>query len=278
MHLIADSGSTTTTWSITSADNNGIYKTTGINPFFLTQNEISDLLKKELASQIDTDSITKIFFYGAGCSSEKRCEVVRQGIKEVFKNTEEITVDHDLLGAARALCQHEAGIATILGTGSNSCYYDGKEVIENVPALGFIMGDEGSGAYMGKKLIRAHIYKELPTELSERFDLKYKLDKNEILDTVYKQPHPNRFLASFSRFLSENIEHKFISELVYECFNEFIISQVLKYDLATSLKMNSVGSIAFTFSGILEQAVRDNGIEMGIIVQDPIQKLIEFHS
>ena len=204
MILVADSGSTKTNWELVDNKKNVVcFQTMGLNPFYVTKDIVKNELSLHFPSDINTNYIKDIYFYGAGCSSTERCNIIKFGIGYLFKKAN-IYVAHDLMGAARALFGQKDGIVAILGTGSNSCLYNGHKIISNIPSLGYVLGDEGSGAILGKKLIQSLLYNELPQYLIDKFFLKYKTNKNNLLETIYKKPYPNRFLASFTYFLSEN--------------------------------------------------------------------------
>lgn len=297
MILIADSGSTKTQWClIDERKEQQRFFTQGINPFLQSKEEISAIIKKELLPQLETlNSKLETFFYGAGCSSDENCNRVVDALKENFPGSS-IEVRHDLLGAARALCGKEEGIAAILGTGSNSCYYNGKEIKENITALGFILGDEGSGAHMGKKLVAAFIHSRLPKSIHEKFYNEFKFDKNELLNCVYSKPLPNRFLASFAKFIGENCasplpvrqagptplpeeggEESFWANLVADCFRDFFDNYICRYPKHRQVKMHCVGSIGFHFKSILRQVADEKKITMGKILKSPMEGLVEYH-
>jgi glucosamine kinase len=279
MILIADSGSTKTDWRLIDADEKiHQYKTSGFNPYFQSTQEIAATLGKELLPQLENKhhENLKVFYYGAGCSTEDKCSIVKNAIELNFPQAT-IEVDHDLLAAARALCGREAGIAAILGTGSNSCYYDGKNIAENTPNLGFFLGDEGSGGYLGKKLITAYMYKELPAELHEAFYHKYKLGKEEILDHIYKKPMPNKFCASFGMFLQHYINHPYVAKMIYDAFALFFDKHICKYPRHKEVPFHCVGSIGFYFGNILNEVARDKGIRMGRVLESPISGLTLYH-
>ncbi|HET6244245.1 MAG: N-acetylglucosamine kinase [Bacteroidetes bacterium] len=280
MLLIADSGSTKTDWRL--VDNNSKIhqlKTQGFNPFFQDSEDISSILKNEffhqLPSGIDLGGVD-IYFYGAGCSSEIKCAVVQEGLKKVFPEAN-VEVNHDLLAAARATCGTNPGLAAILGTGSNSCWYDGKNIVENIPALGFILGDEGSGAHMGKTFIKDYLNKEVPEHIAQRFITRFKLSKEDILDAVYKKPFPNRFLAGFSKFIYQNLKDQYISDLVTLCLNQFFDKHICKYQPNNQLKLNVVGSVGFYFSNYLTRIALERGLETDKIIESPIAGLTLYH-
>lgn len=278
MILVADSGSTKTDWRLINEKREiNKFKTIGFNPFFIDNKGIVNELKISLPSYVLPDDIGYVYFYGAGCSSIDRCNIVISGLKEIFCNAK-IEVEHDILGAARALLGKEKGIAAILGTGSNTCYYDGKKIVKNITALSYILGDEGSGAYLGTKLIKAFLNYELPEKLHKSFVNEYKLTEEDILNAVYKKPLPNRFLASFTRFLSKNLEHPYVSKLVYEGFEDFFVKHISKYENYKSLKIRCVGSIAYHFQSVLTQVARDKDASIDKIIEYPIDELVKYHS
>ena len=226
---------------------------------------------------VSTDSISKISFYGTGCSTPRTVGIIELALEGVFKNAV-IEVNHDLFGAARALCGKDAGIACILGTGANSCLFDGEKIIDNIPSVGFMLGDEGSGGYLGKKLVRAYFYGELPEDLTLAFANKYNLSRDEMLLNVYKKPAPNRYLASFSIFLSEHNSHSFIQDFVQKGFQAFLDAMVLKYENVENLPIHFLGSIAVHFQSELEAVLKSNHLELGKIIHNPVDELVNFHS
>ena len=225
MILIADSGSTKVDWRIITADKK-VYEasTAGINPFYQNVEEIYTEIEHSLAPQIKAP-IQQIYFYGAGCTTSDKTAILTKAFHKSFPKAD-TEVDSDLLAAARALCGKDAGIACILGTGMNTCYYDGEKIADHVPPLGYMLGDEGSGAYLGRKLVVAYLRKSLPNDMVSAFYDEYKTDKAEILDSVYKQSFPNRYLAKFTRFLKKYSENNFIKELVLGGFDDFFVMTV----------------------------------------------------
>ncbi len=277
MILIADSGATKTDWrQIYSRQDIRSFQTEGFNPFFVDSQYIRKEVDSELVPFIDSRHVKEVFFYGAGCSAVEQCILVEDGLKPIFPDAR-IKVENDLLGAARALCGHREGIACILGTGSNSCFYDGKRILENVPSLGYILGDEGSGAFIGKMLLKEVMSLSAPSDIRELFSNKYNYSRVHILTHLYQQEMPSRFLASFMRFITENITHPFIHDLVYSAFNEFFKTQVMKYPRYNEVPVCCTGSIAFYFSDILKAVAMEKGIEIKKITQSPVDGLIEYH-
>ena len=277
MILIADSGSTKTDWRLQD-ENKKIhqFRTIGFNPRFQSTKEISDSIAKDLVPKIVADKVNKVFYYGVACSSPDKIKIVEDALKNNFKNAK-IEVNHDLLGAARALCQHNEGIAAILGTGSNSCYYDGENIKENITSLGYILGDEGGGAYMGMKLIKYYMEDELPEDLHQLFQQKYKLTNDQILDSVYSKPLPIKFFGSFTPFLLHNIRHPFINRLIYDAFNAFFQKQICKYSRHKEVKLSCTGSIAFYFVDILRQVASDCHVTLDKVIETPIAGLTLYH-
>lgn len=275
--LIADSGATKTDWRlIHSSQDIRPFQTNGFNPFFIDTPHINTEVDKDLVPYIDSQNIKEVFFYGAGCSSADKIVIIEDALIPLFPNAR-IEVENDLLGAARALCGPHEGIACILGTGSNSCFFDGKNIVENIPSLGFMLGDEGSAAYIGKQVLKEVLTKNAPAEICELFLQKYGYNRVEILTHIYQKPFPNRFLASFSRFASENISLDFIRELVKKCFDDFFRTQLLRYSRCREVPVNWTGSVASVFADILREVAVENKIMVQNIVQSPIDGLIEYH-
>lgn len=277
MILIADSGSTKTEWNlIVNNDDVRKFQTIGFNPYFIDSKGIEEELEKNLLPFVNELQVKKVFFYGAGCSSLQKKDIVREPLEKFFRIAE-VEVEHDLLAAARSLCGHEKGIACILGTGSNSCLYDGNEIIENVESVGYMFGDEGGGVFIGKQLITAYLRNELPVELRIKFEEKYPVRFNHILDAVYKQAFPNRFLASFSPFMHENKEHPYIYQIIFDAFDKFITYQVSKYTNYSKFELNCTGSIGFHYMEILEKVAEKWNIKIGTINKTPMSGLVNYH-
>jgi len=275
--LIADSGSTKTHWCVVSG---GIIKseifTDGINPFYQTDMEIIALLESQLVPKLANEEIEQIYFYGAGCSFPNKKILVSRALVRFFGNAI-IDIQSDLLGAARSLFQHEKGIACILGTGSNSCFYDGVEITQNVSPLGFILGDEGSGAVLGKLFIADCLKNQMPEWITEKLLDEYELPPAIIMDNIYKKSFPNRFLAKFTPFILEHIEEPAIFNLVYDSFDAFFIRNVMQYPLE-DVQVGFIGSIAHYFRDTLEIVASERGIMLSEIVQGPMEGLVRFHT
>lgn len=276
MILIADSGSTKTDWSVIR---NGkltcSIKTKGINPYFQSEEEIGKEITEVLLPQLGNQAFEAIYFYGAGCTVDK-IEVVRNVIIQ-HTNVARVEVNTDLLAAARSVCGRKAGIACILGTGSNACFYDGENIVDNVSPLGFILGDEGSGAVLGKRLVGDLLKGMMGQELKDKFLKQYNLTPGDIIERVYRQPFPNRFLASLSPFLAENIDEPKIHQLVLSSFTDFITRNVLGYNYH-NYTVSFVGSIAYHYKDILSEAAGNTGIRIDKIIQSPMEGLITYHS
>lgn len=276
MILIADSGATKTDWCIgQNLSDYRIIHTQGINPFHQPIEQIKNILTLELLPQLErTTAITHIHFYGAGCTPEKSI-IVKEALQTVFPHSD-IQVESDLLGAARSLCGNEKGIACILGTGSNSCAYDGLHITNNVSPLGYILGDEGSGAVLGKRLVGDCLKHQLPEHLCEAFLKETGLTPAEIIDKVYRRPQANRFLASLTQFLSAHREESEIHALLVGCFSDFFIRNVMQYDFQQA-KVHFTGSIAWYFQEEVKEAAEKLDIRTGKFIQSPIHGLIEYH-
>lgn len=279
MLLIADSGSTKTSWRLIDADNPARdFSTIGYNPYYMKTVEIRKDLTDNLLGQLGfpPELIKAVYFYGAGCSSEPQNKIVRDALNAVFLNSSN-HVEHDLLAAARAACGREAGIACILGTGANSCVYDGKDIIDNIPALGFTIGDEGSGAQLGRSLVKAYFYREFPSDLHDIFQKQYQLTKVDFLANVYQKPSPNRYVAQFSRFYTDQKEHPFIQKLLRKNFEEFLSRHVIKYEKHQDWPINFIGSIAFYFKDILIEIMEELNMKPGRFIRNPMDMLTEYH-
>ncbi len=274
MILIADSGSTKTAWAVVENPNN-VIKTDGINPIFMDSAQIENTLRTQLLPNI-AETITEVYFYGAGCANEEKINIVRTAIQSVFGNIK-VEITSDLLGAARGLCGHDSGIACILGTGSNSCLYENGNISWNVPALGFILGDEGSGAVLGKLLMGNIFKKQLPETVISDFKSTYGLSMMDVIEKVYRTPLPNRFLASFGPFIAKHKEVPEMKEMITTALESFIIRNVKQYPY-TTMPVSFTGSIAYYFSDILQDLATRHGLTIGKIEKDPLRGLVEFHT
>lgn len=276
MILIADSGSSKTDCRIINNDGSISQATcAGMNPYYHDSDSILKELAEILKPQIDGE-VQQVFYYGAGCSTAENCSKIAEAILRVFP-TASIQINHDLLAAARSLCGQEEGIACILGTGANSCLYDGSDIVDNVAALGFILGDEGSGFYLGKQLMADYLRRNLPQNIADAMDEKYGLNKDAVLKKVYLKEGGSKYLASFSEFISENIGDPYLYRMVYHSFDEFFEKNVMKYENHANQNIHFTGSVAFYFSDILRQVGQDKGITIKNIIQSPIAGLTLYH-
>lgn len=277
MILIADSGSTKTDWRLVNeTEQVKSFQTIGFNPYYISEQQILDELSKSALTKIK-QQVTQVFFYGAGCSSEAKSGEIKKTLGKFF-NQAQVEVDHDLLAAARSVSGKKAGLVAILGTGSNTCFFDGTSIVKNVSSLGFILGDEGSGAHLGKTLVTAYLNNELSTELQQAFQQKYQLTLLDILDAVYKKLLPNRFLAQFAPFVLEHKQHPQIAAIINACFSQFFEKHICKYENYQTYPLNMVGSIGFVFKNEIEQLATHFGVNMGIVIKQPIDGLVKFHT
>lgn len=275
--LIADSGSTKAEWCLLDGKKKKTITTQGISPYFLSVQQIQELLEKELKPKIKNSLPAEIYYYGTGCSNPANVAIVKTALQNVFGKVK-IAVDHDLMGAARALCGNEKGVACILGTGSNSCYYNGKKIIKNSPGLGFILGDEGSGAFLGRKVVQHFLYGTFDPDLMDRFNAKYNTNAVEILEAVYKGPLPNRYLAGFASFLAENRGHYMIENIIEDSFNDFFFNHLYKYKESWTQPIHFIGSVAYGFKDVLKSMCGNYELQLGRVLKQPIEGLIKYHS
>lgn len=282
MRLIADSGSTKTAWCLSDGvGNDRLVMTQGINPFHQNEEEICALLRHELLYAIgDVSKVDSVFFYGAGCTPEKST-VVRSALRSTFGSGIRAEVESDLLGAARALFGSGSGVACILGTGSNSCFYDGKFIVDNVSPLGYILGDEGSGAYIGRRLVGDCLKRQFPEDVCNLFYDETHLTAATVVQKVYREPMPNRFLASLSPFCARHRDIPCIRDFLIDCFREFLKRNVMGYDvyvLRGKMTVSFVGSIAYYYEKELVEAARSLGLAVGKVVQTPLEGLLDYHN
>ena len=279
MILIADCGSTKIDWCV--LDNDKLTKqvfTCGMNAVMLTEEEMRKRIGDELVPELGDlcKAVKAVYFYGAGCISAEVCGNVARAIKANLQNAETVEVYSDLLAAARALCGHNPGIACIMGTGSNSCFYDGKGIAANVSPLGFILGDEGSGAYMGKRMIADMLKGLAPKELTEAFFEKNNVTPNMLLDEVYTNKLPSKRLSQYSAFLRENLENSYCYRLVYNAFMDFFTRNIISYDYA-EMPLSFVGSVCVMYQPILIKAASDFGVGVKKIIPNSMPGLVAYH-
>lgn len=274
--LIVDAGATKTDWIFLDKGEFVHQITTGgYNPNYADQKVLVEILKELPA---DLPVIDEIYYYGSGCGAEANRELVRRCLKTRFKKVHEISVTHDLMAVCHAVLGHEKGIACILGTGANSCLYDGTDITERAVSLGYLLGDEGSGCYIGRKLVRAYFYDLMPLELKLSFHLAYNLEINEFIQRVYHQPGASKYLAEFTKFAGEHLAHPFIQQLIKDSFSEFIKVFVLRYKNCRTLPVSFVGSVAFAFQDLLHECLAAEGLTQGKVMKSPAEGLIHFYS
>ena len=276
MIVIADSGSSKTDWLFMSSEKEYIISTHGINPFFQQTDEIFATLSSTFTND-QKKEVSEVYFYGAGCIKGKTDQVVSEALKRVFPKAL-IAVEDDILGASRALLGKSSGIACILGTGTNSCLYNGSEIVDKVPTLGFILGDEGSGAYLGKLLINDYFKRAVPETLKQKMESELHLELTDVLNSVYREEYPSRYLAKFSEFISKNRNQNYVQNLIKRSFTDFFFRNIERYDDYQNYTVNFVGSIAYYYSDLLKEVAFNRKIEIGNIIDKPINGLKKFHT
>jgi glucosamine kinase len=277
--LIADSGSTKTDWILLEGDKLvKKIKTIGFNPYFQTKDQINLEILNHLKPFIQDylHQVSVIHYYGTGCSTVENCKLVEECLNLTLDVTN-VNVSHDLLAAARALCKREWGIASILGTGSNSCLYDGNNILENVPSTGYLWSDYGGGSQIGKFFIREYFEETLPKDLVLAFE-NAGYNRDVILNNVYKKGVPGKYLASVSLFMSEHREHSFVNKILEECFDSFFVQQISKYTDSKKYKVHTVGSIGFYYKDLIAKVAKKHGYEIGNVIKSPIEGLIDYHT
>ena len=278
MILIADCGSTKTDWCLLNGkEKEAQVFTQGMNALMLSEDEMANIIAKELMPHISAEDVTEVYYYGAGCISADICGSVERAIRRNMPEATTVEVNTDLLAAARAVCGKKPGIACIMGTGSNSCYYDGEKIVDNVSPLGYILGDEGSGAVLGKRLVGDVLKRQLPADLAKKFLDTYQLTPQLIIENVYRKPGANRFLASLSPFLLQNIEEPSIHRLVLNEFKAFFVRNVENYANYKEIPVNCIGSVAMHYRSVLEEAASALFINIGTVIKSPMEGLVKFH-
>ncbi len=278
MILIADSGSTKTDWRLLDGEREiSQVKTKGFNPYYQQFDEMFSEIKLHLVPALDTSSVSTIYFYGAGCSTIIQQKKISDALSLFFSNAN-IVVQSDMLGAARALCGDQPGIVCILGTGSGSCQYDGQQIAKNIPSLGFVLGDEGSGAWLGKKMVTDYLRGHMPKNTIETINHKLKIDKETILEHVNHKPMPSKYLAGFAEFISENADQTYFYKLMFDSFTTFAKNYIMRYPYYGKSNCHFIGSVAFHNREILNSVARYNGFEIGNIIKSPIEGLTLYHS
>jgi N-acetylglucosamine kinase-like BadF-type ATPase len=278
MILIADSGSTKTDWRV--IDSHGQVsqaKTVGFNPYYQDTASIAETLRGELLPQLST-GIEQVYFYGTGVANTDKAATVTDALRSVFPEAHLVQAHSDMLGAARALCGTEAGIACILGTGSNTCFAEGGQIAFKIPSLGFWLGDEGSGGHLGKTLLLSYLHHELPADLVGRFEKRFpQAILENILESAYRKPFPNRYFATYSKFLFDYRSHPFVYQLIYNAFGLFFEKYIQKYPNFQQHKVHFTGSVAFYYSDILRQVAQDRGVAVKHVLETPIAGLTLYH-
>ncbi|RYZ24420.1 MAG: N-acetylglucosamine kinase [Chitinophagaceae bacterium] len=274
--LIADCGATKSEWKLLHDGKTKSVLTQGISPYFLSNEALVELLRRELLPKLKGITPERVYYYGTGCANPDNAKRVKACLKKVLPGAR-IEVATDLLAAARAVCGHEKSLACILGTGSNSCFYNGRKVTRNSPGLGYVLGDEGSGAYLGRKVLQYFLYNTFDEDLRARFDARFTTTPVEILDKVYKQPLPNRYLASFAIFLAENRDHYMIENIIEDGLNDFFFQHLCKYPEIWKFPVGFVGSVAWGFRDKLKELCASYEFELGPVLQKPMDGLVRFH-
>jgi len=278
MIIIADGGSTKTNWCLITDDGKKVYfNTEGYNPYFSSKEYITQSLNESLPTDLEIEKVTEVNYYGAGCSVEDKKKIVEEAMEAVFVKAK-VNIGHDLLAAARAVLGVNEGFAAILGTGTNTCIYDGKDIVHNIDSLAYILGDEGSGCYIGKKLLGDYIRGYMPEAVRQIFWETYKLTPDEVIDNVYTKPLANRFCAGFSKFVYDNtVNIEYSRNLVKSSFDDFFRNLVTHYPDYQKYTFNCIGSVGYNFRNILEEVVLENGMVMGNIIRSPIDNLVKYH-
>ncbi len=274
--LLADSGSTKCEWCLLQDGRKKIIFTQGMSPYFLNSEQVQAVLRNELLPKLKAANVSHIYFYGTGCLDPANAKMMKTAIGKVFKGTK-VQVENDLAGIAKAVCDGKKGIANILGTGSNSCYFDGRKIVKNSPGLGYVLGDEGSGAYLGRKVIQYYLYNTFDEDLRYKFDDKYRTTREAILESVYRQPLPNRYLAGYCLFLAENRGHYMVENIIEDGLNDFFFTHLCKFSESWKYPVHFVGGVAWGFRDIVKELCNSYEFELGKILKNPMEGLIEYH-
>ena len=277
MKLIADSGATKTLWYSLQNTTTTAYQTLGCHPYYWTTAELLKSLKKELLPQLPTEAVETLYFYGAGCSQTAPKAIVQRALQELFPQAR-VEVESDLLAAARATAQQQAGICCILGTGAASLQYDGQQLIDQVPSLGYLLGDEGSGADLGRQLLRSYYYTKMPVGLKKAFEQQFDLDKYQVIQSLQQAAQPSRHLAQYTQFAVEQASHPFIQSLIKTRFELFLENQVQPYAQVEEQPIHFVGSVAHGFQDLLKEALQERGWTMGKVLKNPFPALLDYYN
>jgi glucosamine kinase len=275
MIIVADSGSSKTDWMVYSPTEIQSFSTQGINPYFLNAHDIVKILSKNKGLGAIAELVKEVYFFGSGCSSPDKHEIVSNGLSSFFTKAF-VSVDHDLIGSAYATCGDQEGLTCILGTGSNISYYDGVSVHNGKHGLGYVLGDEGSGTFFGRKVLVSYLYETMPEELRKLFNEHYQITKDLVIENIYQKPFPNSYLATFSRFMIANKSHPFIQQILRDGFQEFVDTNIKDYKMYKTIPCNFVGSIAFYYQDELKEICAKNHITVGKILQKPIEGIFDY--
>lgn len=275
-YIIADSGATKCQWTLVIGKQKKTITTIGISPYFLSTSQIIETIQKGFQKKIDPTSIDAVYFYGTGLSNPLNVASIKKALKSVFSKAK-LDIQTDLVAVGRATCQHHKGVACILGTGSNTGYYNGKKIVKNSPGLGYVLGDEGSGAYLGKKVLQYYLYQTFDEELMHSFESKYQVNKDQILDSIYKQPLPNRYMASFAEFLSAHRGHYLIENIIEDGINDFFFAHLNKLNESWLYPIHFAGSVAYVFRDVIQQLATAYELEIGKIIKSPMEGLLVYH-
>jgi len=278
MFLIAESGSTKTEWILAGKDS-GIksFSTIGLNPFYTDRARFIDTITEKIVPQLDTGKVENIYFYGAGCSTKTNVDLIKKCLSQYFKDAG-IFIHTDLLAAARALLYDRSGFVAILGTGTNTGIYNGQKIKESIDSLGYIMGDEGSGSYIGKKILGEYMRGYMPGDLKKDFNNEYTISRDEVFDNLNNKPLPNRYLGNFCRFAGKNIGHEYIRDIVREAFNDFFMNIVVHYPSFKKYELNISGSVGFVFRDILKETSAAFEMNTARIIRSPVKDLVKYHT
>ena len=276
LKLIADSGATKTEWRLVGKGSFKSFFTVGLSPYHMDRTQIRETLLKAFPKSLLKKEILSIHYYGTGCKTKANANIVKKALEDIFP-VADVHVTHDLMGAAIATCGNKPGIACILGTGSNSCSFNGKKILLNSPGLGYILGDEGSGAYLGRKVLQHFLYGTFDAPLMKSFKDHFKTDKNEILQKVYKEPFANRYLAGFAMFLSIHRGHFIIENIIEDGLRDFFEQHLGSYPQRFNIPIHFVGSIAFYFKDKIAELCHDFGFSMGVVIKQPMEGLANYH-
>lgn len=278
MYIIVDSGSSKTEWVLVHENEIQFrIETVGFNPYYYPSDVLGEIINSQILPKIIDNKVSHIYFYGSGCSTKQNQQIIIDALQPTFKNAS-IQIFHDLLGTTRSLFGNKKGIAGILGTGSNSGLYDGKDITHNVPSLGYFFGDDGSGSNLGKRLLHDYLLNLIPLDNKKAFDSEFNYSFDYILSQIYAEGNPVKFFASFSPFIKKNTHSKYFRNLVYDAFSDFFKLNICKYPDYKKTTLKFIGSIAFVFSDILNEVANSYGCKVEAIEKNPMDGLIRFHS